>query len=53
MFQDSIVDDLRHDEELKKTAQIRKKLSLWFGLQPLFDNNFKTNSMANKTVDYK
>lgn len=51
MFKDSIVDDLRHDEELKKTAQIRKKLSLWFGLQPLFDNNFKTNSMANKTVE--
>ena len=51
MFKDSIVDDLRHDEELKKTAQIRKKLSLWFGLQPLFDNNFNTNSMANKTVE--
>lgn len=51
MFKDSIIDDLRHDEELKKTAQMRKKLSLWFGLQPLFDNNFKTNSMANKTVE--
>ncbi len=51
MFMESIIDDLRHDEELKKTAQIRKKLSLWFGLQPLFDNNFKTNSMANKTVE--
>lgn len=51
MFKDSIVDDLRHDEELKKTAQIRKKLSLWFGLQPLFDNNLNTNSMANKTVE--
>jgi CRISPR-associated protein Csh1 len=51
MFKDSIVDDLRHDEELKKTTQIRKKLSLWFGLQPLFDNNFNINSMANKTVE--
>jgi len=52
MFKDSIVDDLRHDEELKKTTQIRKKLSLWFGLQPLFDNNFDTrNNMANKTVE--
>ena len=52
MFKDSIVDDLRHDEELKKTTQIRKKLSLWFGLQPLFDNNFNTrNNMANKTVE--
>jgi CRISPR-associated protein Csh1 len=51
MFKDSIVDDLRHDEELKKTSQIRKKLSLWFGLQPLFDNNFNTNRMANKTVE--
>lgn len=52
MFKDSIVDDLRHDEELKKTTQIRKKLSLWFGLQPLFDNNFnKRNNMANKTVE--
>lgn len=51
MFKDSIVDDLRHDEELKKTTQIRKKLSLWFGLQPLFDNNLNTNSMANKTVE--
>jgi CRISPR-associated protein Csh1 len=51
MFRDSIVDDLRHDEEFKKTTQIRKKLSLWFGLQPLFDNNFNTNNMANKTVE--
>jgi CRISPR-associated protein Csh1 len=51
MFKDSIIDDLRHDEELKKSAQIRKKLSLWFGLQPLFDNHFNTNSMANKTVE--
>lgn len=51
MFMESIIDDLRHDEELKKTAQIRKKLSLWFGLQPLFDNNFNTNSMTNKTVE--
>lgn len=51
MFMDSIVDDLRHDEEFKKTSQIRKKLSLWFGVQPLFDNNFNTHSMANKTVE--
>lgn len=51
MFRDSIFDDLRHDDELKKTAQIRKKISLWFGLQPLFDNNFKMNNMANKTVE--
>lgn len=51
MFMESIIDDLRHDEELKKTSQIRKKLSLWFGVQPLFDNNFNTNSMANKTVE--
>ena len=52
MFRDSILDDLRHDDELKKTTQIRKKLSIWFGLQPLFDNNFKTTfSMANKTVE--
>lgn len=51
MIRDSIFDDLRHDEELKKTSQIRKKLSIWFGLQPLFDNHFKTNSMANKTVE--
>ncbi|MDY0142128.1 MAG: hypothetical protein RBR97_09560 [Bacteroidales bacterium] len=51
MFIDSIIDDLRHDDELKKTTQIRKKLSLWFGIQPLFDNNFKTNNMANKTVE--
>ena len=51
MFMESIIDDLRHDEEFKKTAQIRKKLSLWFGLQPLFDNNSNTNSMANKTVE--
>ena len=52
MFKDSIVDDLRHDEELKKTTQIRKKLSLWFGLQPLFDNNFnKKNNMVNKTIE--
>lgn len=51
MFMESIIDDLRHDEELKKTTQIRKKLSLWFGLQPLFENNFNTNSMANKTVE--
>ena len=51
MFKDSIVDDLRHDEEFKKTSQIRKKLSLWFGLQPLFDNNFNKNNMANKTVE--
>lgn len=51
MFMESIIDDLRHDEEFKKTAQLRKKLSLWFGLQPLFDNNFNTNSMANKTVE--
>jgi CRISPR-associated protein Csh1 len=50
MLRDSILDDLRHDEELKKTTQIRKKLSIWFGLQPLFDNNLKNNSMANKTV---
>jgi CRISPR-associated protein Csh1 len=51
MIRDSILDDLRHDEELKKTSQIRKKLSIWFGLQPLLDNQFKTNSMANKTVE--
>lgn len=51
MFMESIMDDLRHDEEFKKTAQIRKKLSLWFSLQPLFDNNFNSNSMANKTVE--
>lgn len=51
MFIDSIIDDLRHDEEFKKTPQIRKKLSLWFGLQPLFENTYNTNSMANKTVE--
>ena len=51
MFIDSIVDDLRHDEEMKKTFQIRKKISLWFGLQPLFDNQFKQNNMANKTLE--
>jgi CRISPR-associated protein Csh1 len=51
MFMESIIDDLRHDEEFKKTPQIRKKLSLWFGVQPLFDNNFNTNSMANKTFE--
>jgi CRISPR-associated protein Csh1 len=51
MFMESIIDDLRHDEGLKEPVQIRKKLSLWFGLQPLFDNNFNTNSMTNKTVE--
>jgi CRISPR-associated protein Csh1 len=51
MFMESIIDDLIHDEEFKKTPQIRKKLSLWFGVQPLFDNNFNINSMANKTVE--
>lgn len=51
MFIDSIVDDLRHDEEMKKTFQIRKKISLWFGLQPLFDNQFKQKNMANKTQE--
>jgi len=51
MFMESIIDDLRNDKEFKKTPQIRKKLSLWFGLQPLFDNNFNTNSMANETVE--
>lgn len=51
MLRHSIFDDLRHDEELKKTTQIRKKLSIWFGLQPLFDINLKNNSMANKTVE--
>lgn len=51
MFKESIIDDLRHDEELKKTSQIRKKLSLWFGVQPLFDNNSNTISMANKTIE--
>lgn len=51
MFTDSIIDDLRHDEEMKKTFQIRKKISLWFGLQPLFDNQFKQNNMANKTQE--
>jgi CRISPR-associated protein Csh1 len=48
---DSILDDLRHDEEMKKTFQIRKKISIWFGLQPLFDNHFKINNMANKTQE--
>ncbi|MDY0215757.1 MAG: hypothetical protein RBS19_02260 [Bacteroidales bacterium] len=51
MFIDSIFDDLRHDEEMKKTLQIRKKISLWFGLQPLFDNQFKQNNMVNKTQE--
>jgi len=51
MFMESIIDDLRHDEEFKKTSQIRKKLSLWFGLQPLFDTNLNTYNMANKTVE--
>lgn len=51
MFQDSIIDDLRHDEDLKKTTQIRKKLSLWFGIQPVFDDNLNVNNMANKTVE--
>lgn len=51
MFKDSIIDDLRHDEEMKKTFQIRKKISLWFGLQQLFDNQFKQKNMANKTQE--
>jgi CRISPR-associated protein Csh1 len=51
MFTDSIIDDLRHDEEMKKTFQIRKKISFWFGLQPFFDNQFKQNNMANKTQE--
>jgi CRISPR-associated protein Csh1 len=51
MFLESIIDDLRHDEEFKKTPQLRKKLSLWFGIQPLFDNNFNLNNMANKTFE--
>lgn len=50
MFVDSILDDLMHDDELR-IKQIRKKISLWFGLQPIFDNNFKINHMANKTVE--
>lgn len=53
MFLDSIIDDLRHDvdEKKRKTLQIQKKISLWFGLQPLFDNQFKQNNMANKTQE--
>ena len=52
MFMDSIKDDIRHDNEKnRKTFQIRKKISLWFGVQPLFDNQFKQNNMANKTLE--
>lgn len=51
MARDSIMDNLRHDEEFKKTAHIRKIISLWFGLQNLFDHNPKSNNMANKTIE--
>jgi CRISPR-associated protein Csh1 len=51
MCMSSIIDDLRQDEEMKKTFQIRKKISIWFGLQPLFDNHFKINNMVNKTQE--
>lgn len=51
MLKETIIDDLRHDKEFNKTTQIRKKLSLWFGLNPLFDNNYNSKSMANKTVE--
>ena len=47
----SIMDDICHDEKFNKTGQIRKKISIWFGLQPIFDNNFKLNNMANKTKE--
>jgi CRISPR-associated protein Csh1 len=47
----SIMDDIHHDEELNKTGQIRKKISIWFGLQPLFDKHYKNNNMANKTQE--
>jgi CRISPR-associated protein Csh1 len=49
MCLESIIDDIRHDEELNKTGQIRKKISIWFGIQPIFDKYFKINDMANKT----
>lgn len=51
MIMDSVSDDLRRDEGYNKTSQIQKKLSIWFGLQFLFDTHFKINSMANKTVE--
>jgi CRISPR-associated protein Csh1 len=47
----SILDDIHRDKEMKNTFQIRKKLSIWFGLQPVFDNHFKTNNMVNKTQE--
>jgi CRISPR-associated protein Csh1 len=47
----SIMDDIRHDEDLNKTGQIRKKISIWFGLQSVFDKHFKINNMANKTQE--
>ena len=47
----SILDDISRDEEFNKTGQIRKKISIWFGLQPIFDNNLKNNNMANKTKE--
>jgi len=51
MARDSIIDNLRHDEEFKKTVHIRKILSLWFGLQNVFDKNPKSHNMANKTIE--
>jgi CRISPR-associated protein Csh1 len=47
----SVMDDIHHDEEMKKTSQIRKKISIWFGFQPIFDNQFNINNMANKTKE--
>ena len=47
----SIMDDICRDEEFNKTGQIRKKISIWFGLQLFFDKNFKINNMANKTKE--
>lgn len=51
MLYDSVLDDLRHDDEFKRSTQIRKKLSIWFGVQKIFDKNYKSNNMANKTVE--
>jgi len=52
----AVVDDIKRDEEYKKTYTINEKLNILFSLNHIFDtnnNNFKGVNMASKIPEYQ
>lgn len=53
MMKTAILEDIRTDEEYKRSYPIKEKLNIWFSLYNYFNQNQNRVDMANKTVELR